>query len=45
MKKTQVSILLLLFGCFCLGAGWLRGENSVILAKAIRICLECVGIG
>ncbi len=45
MKKNQVSMLLLLLGCVCLGAGWLRGENGVILAKAIRICLECVGIG
>lgn len=22
-----------------------RGENAVVLRKAIRICLECIGLG
>lgn len=25
--------------------GMARGENTVILRKAINICMECIGIG
>lgn len=25
--------------------GYYRGETETVLSKAIRICLECIGIG
>ena len=38
-------ILFLLLGCAFGVDGASRGEVSVVLGKAVRICLECVGIG
>lgn len=38
-------LLLLGIGAVFLAAGILRGEQGIILQKAIRICLECIGIG
>lgn len=37
-------------GCLILGAalcciGLLHGESETVLEKAVRICLECIGIG
>ena len=28
--------------CICIGAG--RGEAAIVLKKAVRICLECIGV-
>jgi hypothetical protein len=39
----QISLLVLGILFICLGA--YRGEVGSVLAKAIRLCLECVGIG
>ena len=32
-------------GLLMMGFGIYRGEAAVVLAKAINICLECIGIG
>ncbi len=42
-RWAGLGIALLGLGCMALGI-W-RGEMAVVLAKATRICLECIGIG
>ena len=44
-KKAVFQILLLICGGAMLCYGVLRGEADTVLSKAIRLCLECVGIG
>ena len=33
-----IGILFMLYGIY-------RGEMAVVLTKAVRICMECIGIG
>ena len=44
-KKAVIQAALLIFGAAMLCYGILRGEADTVLSKAIRLCLECVGIG
>ena len=41
----KVSLLLFFAGLAMIAAGLLRGEALQILAKAVRVCFECIGIG
>ena len=44
-KSAFVRDAILTAACAFLLAGILRGEEREVLQKAVRICLECIGIG
>ena len=44
-KKAAVQAVLLVVGIAMLCFGVWRGETATVLSKAIKLCLECVGIG
>lgn len=44
-KKAIVQVLFLLAGVMMIGYGAWRGEAGTVFTKAIRLCMECVGIG
>lgn len=45
MKKGSIQVLTLLLAIVMIGYGIYRKEVDIVLGKAIKICLECVGIG
>lgn len=44
-KSKAVRIVLAGTGLFALTAGILQGGYQDTLMKAVRICMECIGIG
>ena len=45
VKKATTQAVLLVVGIAMLCFGVWRGEAAMVLSKAIKLCLECVGIG
>lgn len=45
MKRKHITIIAFACAVILIGAGIYLGQPSSVFAKAIRICLECVGIG
>ena len=46
LKCRKIShFILLIAGVSMMSYGAVRGEAAVVLGKAIKLCLECVGIG
>lgn len=44
-RRRALFLPLLALGLAMMAWGIWRGEAAVVLQKAIRICLECIGIG
>ena len=43
--KVVSQIVLIVAGVARVCFGVMRGEAATVLGKAIRLCLECIGIG
>ena len=45
LKSRLTSLVLLCIGIAMMYIGVHRGEALVVMNKAIRVCMECIGIG
>lgn len=49
MNRTQfprsIGLVAAICGLIMMAVGISRGEMTVVLKKAVNICLECIGIG
>lgn len=43
--SPKSGVVLAVVGAVLMVAGYFRGEVSTVLMKAVRVCLECIGIG
>nr|WP_255348607.1 CD1871A family CXXC motif-containing protein [Peptoniphilus sp. oral taxon 836] len=43
--KSKLQFIFLIISVLMIATGVYRNEVQTVLSKAIRICLECVGIG
>jgi hypothetical protein len=43
--KNKLRDVLLVVACVMVGIGLFNGEYTAVYEKAVRICLECIGIG
>lgn len=44
-RKNIIRTVCLVIGCVLIMLGVLRGEPEAVLQKAVKLCLECIGIG
>ena len=45
MRGNRICFLLLGLGAALAVIGAALGQPAIVMAKAVRVCLECVGIG
>ena len=45
MKAGRITVIILLAACVLVAVGILTGQPSLVMEKAAKVCMECVGIG
>lgn len=45
MKQNRAALLTLIIAAGLIATGVLQKQPGQVLVKAIRVCMECVGIG
>ncbi len=45
LRSFLIPVSLILAGAVLIGIGLWHGQAEAVFRKAIRICLECIGIG
>lgn len=45
LKKNRAGIAVLVLALALIGYGLTKNQQKSVMNKAIRICMECVGIG
>lgn len=43
--ESKIKYVLVLLAFLFMGIGILREEHFIVLEKAVKICLECIGVG
>ena len=45
MKRRVLSLILTAAGLCLIALGLGAGQHTQVLQKAVRVCLECIGVG
>ena len=45
LRRNRAALLLVGIALLFLAVGVWRGEEQVVLRKAINVCMECIGLG
>lgn len=45
MSRNKKGLICIAAAAVFIAAGLLMKQNAAVLAKAIRVCLECIGVG
>jgi hypothetical protein len=45
IREKKWALAGIVIGITMLAAGAARGETTLVLHKAVRICLQCIGVG